>query len=621
MVKQAVILAAGLGSRLKGRTESMPKGFLEVAGEAIVRRSIRKIIEAGVEEIVIGTGHCSEWYEKIASENALVTCVKNDHYAATGSMGTLVRCAPRVRGDFLLLESDLIYDDIGLFALLNDSRKNVLLASGATLSGDEVYLQCDGNSDLARHSKKREELESSCGELVGITKLSRETLDAMVRYCELHAGDQPRMEYETAMCAVSSSAGIPSGGDPVSAIGILKIEDYAWREIDDESHLEMATAKVFPEIVRRESMRRVRREVLLNPGPATTTDSVKYAQVCADICPRETEFGDVMEWVSRELSAFVGEPGEIETVLFGGSGTAADEVMISSCVPNSGKLLIVDNGAYGARFAKIASVYGLTYDVWKSCGYLPLDVAGLKTRLIEGGYTHFAVVYHETTTGLLNPVPELCRFCKEHDIVTIVDAVSAFAAIPIDMKRDGIDFMASTSNKNIQGIAGVAFVFCVREALEKVSSYPMRNYYLNLWDQYQYFLKTHQTRFTPPVQAMYALRQAILETKAETIERRYARYLACWNVLLESVSDIGLAMLVPKESQSGLITAIVEPKDPSYSFDTLHDLARKHGFTIYPGKLSDANTFRIANIGDIQVDEMRSFTAHMKEYFRGIPLA
>ncbi len=615
MIKQAVILAAGLGSRLKGRTEAMPKGFLEIDGEAIVKRSIRKLIEAGVEEILIGTGHCSEWYDRIARENALVTCVRNERYAETGSMGTLLKCAPRVTGDFLLLESDLVYDDIGLFNLVNDPRKNVLLASGATRSGDEVYLQCDGNGDLARHSKNRSELESSCGELVGITKLSKAALDAMVRHCEIHANDQPRMEYESAMCAASTTAGLPSGSDPESAIGILKIEDYAWREIDDESHLEMATTSVFPEIVRRETLRRVRREVLLNPGPATTTDSVKYAQVCADICPRETEFGDVMEWVARELSSFVGKAGEIETVLFGGSGTAADEVMISSCVPDSGKLLIVDNGAYGARFAKIASVYRLAHDVWKSSGYLPLDVEGLKKRLLEGGYTHFAVVYHETTTGLLNPVPELCRFCKDHGIVTIVDAVSAFAAIPIDMKRDGIDFMASTSNKNIQGIAGVAFVFCEKNALESTSAYPMRNYYLNLWDQYQYFAKTHQTRFTPPVQAMYALRQAILETKVETVELRYERYRACWNVLVEAVEDLGLAMLVPREAQSGLITAIVEPTDTAYSFDALHDLSRNRGFTIYPGKLSDANTFRIANIGDIQIREMRAFTELMKEYF------
>ncbi len=227
-------------------------------------------------------------------------------------------------------------------------------------------------------------------------------------------------------------------------------------------------------------------------------------------------------------------------------------------------------------------------------------------------------MYHETTTGLLNPVPSICKFCHDNNIITIVDAVSAFAAIPIDMDRDCIDFMASTSNKNIQGMAGVALVFCRKEALDAIMNFPMRNYYLNLPDQYTYFTKTHQTRFTPPVQSIYSLRQAIIETKIETIEGRYKRYSDCWTVLVQAVKDLGLKMLVPESAQSHLITAICEPVGTSYSFNELHDFARAHSFTIYPGKLSDANTFRIANIGDIQVEEMKSFVKIMKEYFSKI---
>jgi 2-aminoethylphosphonate-pyruvate transaminase len=313
-----------------------------------------------------------------------------------------------------------------------------------------------------------------------------------------------------------------------------------------------------------------------------------------------------------------GKPDRIETVIFGGSGTAADEVMISSCVPDTGKLLIIDNGAYGNRFAKIAGVYKLNFEVFKSSGFLPLDTEKVKAKLLEGKFTHFAIVYHETTTGLLNPVPELCKFCHDHSITTIVDAVSAFAAIPIDMDRDNIDFMASTTNKNIQGMAAVAFVFCRREALEEVKNYPMRNYYLNLWDQHQNFKRTRQTRFTPPVQALYALRQAIIETKLETIEKRYTRYADCWAALVRGVKKLGLTMLVSEEIQSKLITAIIDPPSPGYNFNTLHDLARSHGFTIYPGKLSDADTFRIANIGDIRPEEMERFVTVLEEYMRSL---
>jgi 2-aminoethylphosphonate-pyruvate transaminase len=413
------------------------------------------------------------------------------------------------------------------------------------------------------------------------------------------------------MAAVSQSS-------DSNAIYIRKLAYYLWREVDDENHLAMAETDISPRIREAESLRSPRREVLLNPGPATTTDSVKHAQVCADICPREQEFGEVMEWICRELSLMAGKPDRVETVIFGGSGTAADEAMLSSCVPDSGRLLIIDNGAYGERFAKIAGAYKLNFEVFKSSGFLPLDTNAVQTRLREGKFTHFAVVYHETTTGLLNPVPELCGFCHEHGIVTIVDAVSAFAALPIDMDRDHIDFMASTSNKNIQGMAGVAFVFCRTAALEATQHYPMRNYYLNLYDQHRHFKKTKQTRFTPPVQTLYALRQAIIETKLETIEGRYARYSACWEELVRCVKRLGLAMLVAEENQSRLITAIVDPPSPAYNFNALHDLARSHGFTIYPGKLSDANTFRIANIGDIRPHEMADFAALLEKYIRSL---
>ena len=613
MIRQAVIVAAGLGSRLKDRTAYMPKGFIEIDGCPIVERSVQKLVACGVEQIIIGVGHCKEWYERLATKYHNITLVENSRYADTGSMATLALCAEYVSGDLLVLESDLIYDDIGLWALLNDPRSNVILASGATHSGDEVYLQADETGHLMRHSKKRDALDSVYGELVGITKLNKQTLDALCRFYKSQLSEQPKMEYEVALSAISSGSATEK-----YPIDIKKIEHYVWREIDDESHLSMAINDIYPRIRENEDLRSVRRNVLLNPGPATTTDSVKYAQVCPDICPRETEFGDVMQWISNALSRFVGGPDRVETVLFGGSGTAADEVMISSCVPKNSRLLIIDNGAYGARFSKIATSYGIPHDVLKSPGFVPLDIEEVKKKLVEGKYTHFAIVYHETTTGLLNPVPELCRFCKQHDIVTIVDTVSAFAAIPIDMDRDGIDFMASTSNKNIQGMAGVAFVFCRKEALERIKEYPMRSYYLNLWDQYTYFKKTHQTRFTPPVQIMYALRQAIIETKLETIEGRYARYSACWDILVESVKRLGLSMLVPEKAQSKLITAIIEPDSPKYSFNAFHDLARERGFTIYPGKLSDANTFRIANIGDIRPEEMRIFTEVLETYIKSL---
>ena len=141
---------------------------------------------------------------------------------------------------------------------------------------------------------------------------------------------------------------------------------------------------------------------------------------------------------------------------------------------------------------------------------------------------------------------------------------------------------------------------------------------MDLYDQYNNFSKTLQTRFTPPVQVLYSLRQAIIETKQETIEERYTRYTACWEVLVNTVEELELKMLVEKDLQSHLITAIMEPESEAYSFEEFHDRARERGFTIYPGKLGNINTFRIANIGDIRVSEMERFTEFMRKYFSSL---
>jgi len=608
MIKQAVIVAAGLGSRLKEKTVSKPKGFLELDGIAIVEWSVQKLLACGIEKIIIGTGYKAEAYNELAKKYPAIQTVFSADFETTSSMATLSVCAQFVTDDFILLESDLIYDSIGLSVLINDSHENIILASGATNSGDEVYLSADNGSLLKALSKNKAELPSVYGELVGITKISKTLLSAMCEYYNKNRVTHPKLDYEHAIAACTAT--IP--------VFIRKIEYYAWREIDDESHLEMAQKEILPRIQENESLRQVRREVLLNPGPATTSDSVKYAQVCADICPREKEFGDVMKWICKELTTVAADPSEYETVFFGCSGTGADEAMISSCVPENGHILIVDNGSYGERFAKIASVYKINHTVYKSSTYEKIDISALENEFKTGKYTHLGIVYHETTTGLLNPLNVICPLAKKYNMVTIVDAVSIYAGMPMNLSKLGIDFMASTSNKNIQGMAGVGFVICKKDELEKTKTIPMRNYYLNLYDQYAYFCKTGQTRFTPPVQTLYALRQAILETKQETVEKRWERYTECWRILVDAVKRFNLKMLVKEEDQSHLITAIFDPDTPKYSFENLHDLSRKHGFTVYPGKLGNINTFRIANIGDIQPHEMKRFTEVLKEYLDSI---
>ena len=371
----------------------------------------------------------------------------------------------------------------------------------------------------------------------------------------------------------------------------------------------------------------IKRNILLNPGPATTSDTVKYAQVVPDICPREKEFGDVMEFVSRELTNFVGSNDKYTTILFGGSGTASVEAILSSVV-NYGTVLIINNGAYGKRVCEMAEVYNLNYIEFKSSPIEEINLNELediiKTHNSECTgenkfpISHIAVIHHETTTGILNDIYLIGKVCEKYEIDMIVDAMSSFAGIPINMEEMNIKYLASSSNKCIQGMAGISFVIANKESLEKTKDIKPRNLYLNLYKQYIYFKDNYQMRFTPPVQVLYALKQAIIEAKEESIERRYERYKECCKILWEGLDKLKLKKLVNEKASSMILTSIVEPEIEGYSFDGLHDYLYNKGFTIYPGKVSSENTFRIANIGQIYPENMNKFIEILEEYFIGI---
>lgn len=366
-------------------------------------------------------------------------------------------------------------------------------------------------------------------------------------------------------------------------------------------------------------MTNIKRNVLLNPGPATTTDSVKYAQAVPDICPREKEFGDLMEFCAVEITKFVGNTNDHATVLFGGSGTATVEAILSSVVAESGKILIIDNGAYGKRMCQITAIYNIETVIFQSSSIEPIDLKALEETLqAHKDLTHLAVIHHETTTGLLNDIEAVGQLCKRYALSFIVDSMSGFAAIPVDMNAMNIDYLAASSNKNIQGMAGIGFAICNKKALEKTKDIAPRNLYLNLYAQYEYFERTHQTRFTPPVQTFYALKQAILETQQETIEKRYARYNKSWEVLLNGLERLNLTYLIDKKHHSKIITSIIEPTAKEYDFDKMHDYLFEKGFTIYPGKVNHYNTFRISNIGEINHEDISNFLIVLEAYLKEI---
>ncbi len=392
---------------------------------------------------------------------------------------------------------------------------------------------------------------------------------------------------------------------------------------DNSNNIEKEKLLIFPrtkgvcssEIRKKSSFitNKIKRNVLLNPGPATTTDSVKMAQVVPDICPREKEFGDLMEYVSTELTKIVASPKKYTTVLFGGSGTAVVESVISSVVPYDKKVLIVNNGSYGKRMCQIAEAYGISYTEFQSSPIKPINLKKLK-KIIEkeSNISHLAVIHNETTTGLLNNLDDLGSIAKEYNLEFIVDAMSSYAAIPIDMKKQNIDYLLASSNKNIQGMAGVGFVIANINAMQKLKDIKPRNFYLNLYAQYENFINAHQMRFTPPVQTLYALKQAIVETKKEGVKNRYKRYSKSWKVLTNFLKENNLKYLVDDKYHSKIITSIFIPD--GVDFNDMHDFFYEKGFTIYPGKVADFNTFRVANIGEIDSGDIRNFLKLLNVY-------
>jgi 2-aminoethylphosphonate aminotransferase len=357
------------------------------------------------------------------------------------------------------------------------------------------------------------------------------------------------------------------------------------------------------------------RKILLNPGPATTTDAVKRALVVPDICPREEEFGAVVRRIRRDLLTVAdADPATHTAVLLAGPGTAAMEAAIGSLVPADGRLLVLDNGAYGERAGRIAAALGVPAHVWRVPWTTRPEPAAWAAQLDgkNGPFTHAFWVHHETTTGLLNPFGEYGAACRARGVVSIADAMSSFAGVPLSLRAEPVDFLLSSANKCLQGMPGVSLVIGRRAAIA-ASAANGRTYALNL-ARHERSLAEGQFPFTPPVQVVYALARALEETLAETVAARAARYRACYEVMLAGLLALGFEPLLPRELHSGLLTAFHTPVWPGFTFARLHDFLYARDITLYPGRLPGADTFRVANLGAITPDDLRTFVAAVREF-------
>jgi 2-aminoethylphosphonate-pyruvate transaminase len=352
--------------------------------------------------------------------------------------------------------------------------------------------------------------------------------------------------------------------------------------------------------------------ILLNPGPANTTPSVRAALVMPDLCHREPECFDMMRRCRENLVRLAGAGADWTAVLFTGSGTAAVEAAICAAVPADGTLVVVNNGVYGDRMLRIARAHGIPTVAVAGDIFAPIRAAEVEAALVaHPTATHVAVVHHETTTGLLNPVADIARAAARHGRRLVVDAMSSLFGETLDVAQDGIDFVTASANKCLQGIPGVSFVLARRTALDAVRGRPPRSVYLDL---HAHFASQEQdnTPFTPAVQVLHAMEQALVELAREGLAQRIARYAENARVLREGMARLGVEALGAPAARSSILTTFRLP--PGLAYEPLHDAMKRRGYIIYAGQ-GDIRSyaFRVSNMGTLTPKDMEGVVAAFEE--------
>ena len=360
---------------------------------------------------------------------------------------------------------------------------------------------------------------------------------------------------------------------------------------------------------------KIKRNILLNPGPATTTDTVKMAQIVPDICPREQDFARLMKDLRSDLLKVVHAPeDEYTSVLFCGSGTINIDICINSLVPEGKKILVVNNGAYNTRAVEVCQMYHIPHINLQSSVYEQPDLAAVEQALKEN--PDVAVVYcchHETGTGILNPIREIGALAHQYGAIFVTDTTSTLGMIPLDVVKDNVDFCMASAQKGLMAMSGLSFIIGREDIIKASKDYPTRSYYCNLYLQYEYFEKTGEMHFTPPVQTIYATIQALKEYFAEGEIAKFARHRRVYEAIHQGLSELGFQTAIDKSIESGLVVSVKYPDDPNWSFEKVHDYCYERGFTIYPGKISTTNTFRLCSLGAIDVKDIEDFFIVLKD--------
>ncbi len=344
--------------------------------------------------------------------------------------------------------------------------------------------------------------------------------------------------------------------------------------------------------------------ILLTPGPLTTTLRTKLAML-RDWGSWDSDFNQVTARVRASLLRIIHGQDSHVVVPLQGSGTFSVEAAVATVVPRNGHVLVLDNGAYCKRAARLANLMGRRTSVMAFDEAQPVSPAALEAKLREdASITHVVMIHCETGAGVLNPLAEVAAVCERHGKGLIVDAMSSFGALPIDARTMRFDALVAASGKCLEGVPGMGFVF-IRKAILEGCAGNSQSLAMDLHDQHVYMEKTSQWRFTPPTHVVVALAEAIAQFEEEGGQpARLARYTDNCRTLVEGMGALGFRPFLEPAVQAPIIVTFHAPADARYDFKAFYQAARQRGFILYPGKLTQVETFRVGCIGAIGRKEM-----------------
>ncbi len=344
--------------------------------------------------------------------------------------------------------------------------------------------------------------------------------------------------------------------------------------------------------------------VLLTPGPLTTTLRTKLAML-RDWGSWDADFNELTAEVRRQLLAIAHAQDSHVVVPLQGSGTFSVEAAVATLVPRDGHLLVLDNGAYCKRLGRLATLMGRRTTIVARPEDEPVSADELDARLRgDTSITHVGLIHCETGTGVLNPLRAVSEVCARHGKGLIVDAMSSFGALPIDARELRFDALVAASGKCLEGVPGMGFVLIRKEVLDACAG-NSQSLAMDLHDQHAYMERTGQWRFTPPTHVVAALAEAIRQFSEEGGQpARLARYADNCRVLIDGMAQLGLQPFLNPAWQAPIIVTFHAPAHPSYDFQTFYLAVKRRGFILYPGKLTQLDTFRVGCIGAIGRNEI-----------------